>query len=53
MGPQANFVSLFCIKKYFRIKKRRHCDAVDKPDTTFEMGKYASFSDTNMIYTYF
>ena len=53
MGPQANLVSLFYVKKYFRIKKRRHGDAVDKPGTTFEMGKYASFSDTDMIYTYF
>ena len=29
MESQANLVSLFYIKKYFRIKKRRHDDAVD------------------------
>ena len=53
MRPQQTLLFLFYVKKYFRIKKKRR----QKPMTqlinqvlfSFEMRKYASFAEMNMI----
>ena len=52
MGPQEELLFLFYVRKYFRVKKKRRqklMTLINQVLFFFEMGKYASFVDMNMI----
>ena len=52
MRPQQKLLFLFYVRKYFRVKKKRRqklMTLINQVLFFFEMGKYASFVDMNMI----
>ena len=54
MRPQQKLLFLFYVKKHFRIKKKRRQKLmtllINQVLFSFEMRKYASFAEMNMIH---